>query len=97
LEHCGTERGSHLYRKLNQVLMLLHSGKTPVAGQRVDVNLIDLLPTLVDLCGLPRLKACRGNRWPLCSRATGRQGRYSANCVSAQSFLTRPLEESTFP
>jgi arylsulfatase A-like enzyme len=62
LDHGGTDHGSQLYRELTQVLMLVHSRGSGVLGQRVDVNvsLIDLFPTLIDLCGLPPLEKLQG-------------------------------------
>ena len=75
-DHGGKGHGPHLYRELNQVLMLVHSRALGIPSQRIDLNvsLIDAFPTLVDLCGLPHIRQSHGTSLaPLLRDEPGRE------------------------
>ncbi len=54
LDHGAYYHGFSLHAELNQVLMLLHGPQLGIPARRVPVNvsLVDVLPTLVELAGL---------------------------------------------
>lgn len=78
-DHGRTEHRTQLYRELNQVLMLVHSPGLDIAAQRIEsnVSLIDVFPTLIELCGLPSLSGMTGvSLAPLVRNGPGRDELY---------------------
>lgn len=88
-DHGGIGHGPHLYRELNQVLMLVHSRALGIPSQRINLNvsLIDVIPTLIELCGLQRIPQSQGTSLaPLLCDDPGREdlrGRLEARTLFA--------------
>jgi arylsulfatase A-like enzyme len=62
LDHGRLEHPSSLYIELNRVLMMFHAPTLGVSPGRIDVNvsLIDVMPTLIDLIGGEPIPAVEG-------------------------------------
>jgi arylsulfatase A-like enzyme len=61
-EHQGWEQGRTFYDEVLQVPLMIHMpGQTEGVTIEESVSLLDVMPTLLELCGLPVTEELRGN------------------------------------
>lgn len=93
-EHGMTRKGGVFYDCLTRVpLIVSWPGRVP--GGKVDtsmVNLVDLVPTLLELQGVAVPRAMQGNPLPTVTNAAPRAAAYSEYGAGGPAFILRDLE-----
>lgn len=61
-DHGRRQHGARLYREVNQIVMMIHSPHLKIPPGQIDANvsIIDVLPTLLEICEFPPAEAVQG-------------------------------------
>jgi arylsulfatase A-like enzyme len=79
VEHGMSEKGGAMYDCLTHVPLIVSAPSAPGAGTRAPqlVSLLDVMPTVLNLAGLPALQMAQGELLPIVAGGRGRQAVFS--------------------
>ena len=91
MDHGSLAHGARLYEELTRILLLIHGPAVGVEPQRFELNvsILDVLPTLLDLSGLPPLTDRAGVSLAPLLRANGGQAELATRLIDRPHFAHR--------
>jgi arylsulfatase A-like enzyme len=96
VEHGMSEKGGAMYDCLTHVPLIVSAPRAPGAGTRGRelVSLLDVMPTLLKLAGLPALAMAQGESLPIVAGGGGRQAVFSEYGAGGPPFTLADLNSS---